>query len=443
MRERRGWPSIVTPERVALLVPLLLGALISWFYTSVNTGLGETGKVAVALLSRGELADPYIIPTGPTAHVSPAIAGFVALVYGLLGIGTAEARFFLGLAAAAAYAASALVAIRILREFEVAPRLLWLAAGVFAFMPFALFNAVVWMRQWDQPFAALILLLGWLTVVRARRGADPLACGAALGALGGMGGLVSPSVLPPLGLSLLWLSWLAWRGRIGRRWWPGAALGGMLLAAFLLPWGLRNQHALGHFILTRSNFGLERAVGNAPPSVAAPWQQIHPFQSIEAAQEVARVGEVAFMRTRKAEALSWIGEDIQGFVLRSIKRSKHVVFPARKMVDFFPIVGPTGPWIYMNAIGFIKLLSFAFMIYRRCKIVDLFLFLLLPALPYTITHINIRYSYLVYFCGIITIVLAMNKFSGPRGIPILRRPRILSFLPRQLAPQRLSGRLSS
>jgi hypothetical protein len=49
--------------------------LLSWMtprqYIFPETGT-ETGAVAKTLFETGEYADPYIIPTGPTAHPLPS-----------------------------------------------------------------------------------------------------------------------------------------------------------------------------------------------------------------------------------------------------------------------------------------------------------------------------------------------------------------------------------
>ena len=45
----------------------------------------EISAVAMALYERGEFADPYCLPTGPTAHMPPFQPALIAAVYHLLG----------------------------------------------------------------------------------------------------------------------------------------------------------------------------------------------------------------------------------------------------------------------------------------------------------------------------------------------------------------------
>lgn len=428
----RNWPgrlSSLAPAQTALLVPLLLGIAIAWYFVPVNIGLGETGKAAVTLLNRGELADPYLIPTGPTAHVSPVIAGYLALIFAWLGVGTEAARFALGVSAACLYATSGFVTIKLLEQYGVSLWLRWTAALLIAFVPFSLFMVAVQLRQWDQPLAALILMMGWLVVARLRKGADPIRSGLALGGLAGLGGLVSPTLLPPFVLCIGWMSWLSWRGIIARQWWIGAASALVLILAFLLPWGIRNQQALGQFIVTRSNFGLELALGNRTLNPAVPYVAnirnvpldftVHPFESLPAAQDLARTGEIAFMQARRDEAVSWILHDIPRFIQHCLLRASLWLFPVQG--DYFPILGPLLPFLYWNLLGFGLAVALSATLLMRARIMEGLIFVVLPMAPYFLTHMNPRYSYLVYFSSIaFCIIMADAAFSRGRALTIQR-----------------------
>src|SRR5205823_119909 len=137
----------------------------------------------------------------------------------------------------------------------------WIAAGLLLLFPFYLFDSAVDFRQWDQPFGALILLCGWWTLESSLT--PPWRSGAVskMAGLTAIGALFSASILPTLLASLIGLIWT--RRKIER---PArsALISAGIIAACLLPWGVRNQVILGKFILLRSNFALELATGNAP-----------------------------------------------------------------------------------------------------------------------------------------------------------------------------------
>jgi hypothetical protein len=47
---------------------------------------GEIRRVAMSLLRTGQFADPYMIPTGPTAHPTPLSPALLALIYHAFGM---------------------------------------------------------------------------------------------------------------------------------------------------------------------------------------------------------------------------------------------------------------------------------------------------------------------------------------------------------------------
>lgn len=65
---------------------------------------GETGRVALSLLRTGQFADPYMIPTGPTAHPTPLWPALLYLIYHAFGM-TATAGYVRGLVAISSYSA--------------------------------------------------------------------------------------------------------------------------------------------------------------------------------------------------------------------------------------------------------------------------------------------------------------------------------------------------
>jgi hypothetical protein len=65
---------------------------------------GENGRVAFSLARRGQFADPYMVPTGPTAHPTPVYAGMLGLIYRQFGV-TPTANHVRGLLAIAAFSA--------------------------------------------------------------------------------------------------------------------------------------------------------------------------------------------------------------------------------------------------------------------------------------------------------------------------------------------------
>jgi hypothetical protein len=76
---------------IALSVPLLVGAfafgvmqyLTGWDATAFGPGY-EVAAVMRSLVTKAEFADPYLQPTGPTAHVAPVYVAILALIFSIL-----------------------------------------------------------------------------------------------------------------------------------------------------------------------------------------------------------------------------------------------------------------------------------------------------------------------------------------------------------------------
>ena len=285
---------------------------------------GEIGRVALSLLRKGQFADPYMIPTGPTAHPTPLSPALLALIYhtfgmtatagyvrALVGIGSHSALYALlpwlacrlGLGARAgviAGVACALIPQQGLGE------VIGLGATAHASLAFALMT-IAFLHRWtaDRPSAAGSLLLG-------------LACGAAF------------HVLPPLLLVLLGnlVFELCWKR--GRRQWllSACVAAGAILAC--VPWTWRNYTTLHGFFFIRSNFGLEFRIANQPGadadievSLARAGTLRHPSENLEEARQVRELGEAEYNRRAINEALAWIRTHPAEFWRLTVMRLLH------------------------------------------------------------------------------------------------------------------------
>src|SRR5512139_3029524 len=82
---------MATPRRAFLLIFLLHLGVQGYFLTKVPTEYvrphtrWEVPAVAMSLYEKGAFADPYCLPTGPTAHMPPFQPALMAAVYHLLG----------------------------------------------------------------------------------------------------------------------------------------------------------------------------------------------------------------------------------------------------------------------------------------------------------------------------------------------------------------------
>jgi hypothetical protein len=290
--------------------------------------LTELGRVARTLALTGQYAEPYGIPTGPTAHPLPVYTGLLALLYKLFGL-TLTAGYVRSLLHIAATAAM----------FGLMP---WLAARLGAGLPAGLIgglggalfpyqgmnDAVGWYSGDSYAAVALGVLLvalvgRWTTGRGMLRGA--LLIGLGWGAAFHVAPALLPVMLGCLAFELLWI-------RERRRWRAPAV---MILGAALAcaPWAARNYAAFHEVFFIRSNFGLELRLGNHE-GAAATWDELaareghgkgmrHPGGNPPEALRVRELGETAYMREARTEALTWIREHPATFLRLAAQRVVH------------------------------------------------------------------------------------------------------------------------
>jgi hypothetical protein len=261
----------------------------------------EVEAVAVSLATRGTFADPYAIPTGPTAHTPPVWPVLVSLVYRAMGLTTA-----------AGYAAWILGILVYATLFALLP---WVAArlGLRARAGFlAGLGGALLAVGWPDPAAALAgLAMALILVAFLRRWTGPPSSPASAFALGlacGVALHIQPALLQVI-VGCLGFEWW-WRRR--ERPCRAVALlaGGLVLAC--IPWGVRNYRALHAPVFVRSNFGLEMrmafhegAAADIDVSVRRGGTR-HPRTSVAEAVRVREMGEGAYMREARGEALAYI-----------------------------------------------------------------------------------------------------------------------------------------
>lgn len=284
----------------------------------------ETAKVASQLLQTGEYSNPYILPTGPTAHAIPFHTALMAAIFSLFGTSMASE-----------YARCALTIASFSTMYALMPWFgvklgLGLRAGVIGGLIGALNPVHFYIGTAGgigEEFAAIALgllmvasLTGWRTPGWSQTRWFLLGCG------WGAAFHVSPVLLSVMAGFMIFQA----KEGAARRTWSHLAL--LALGATLVcsPWTYRNYKALNGFVFIRSNFGLELRMGNHP-HVAPTMEQtdrrrpgLHPTTHREEALLVAELGELAYMRRSRDEALTWISANPREFARLTVSRFAHL-----------------------------------------------------------------------------------------------------------------------
>jgi hypothetical protein len=261
----------------------------------------EDSAIATSLVERGEFADPYMVPTGPTAHLPPLIPGMLALFWSIFGMSLAggyAARLFTITAFSALYALVPWFGVRLGLSRE---------AGVLAGITGSL---IVTNPGNGEELAGIVI--GLMAVMFLRRwtlGLGSFGGSVLLGVASGVAYHLQPVLLPVV---LGWMLFELWWSRDRRKWFlSGAMILGMAVAC--APWAWRNYAAFDEVFFIRGNLGLELRMGNhegatghLEKNVRAIEDYRHPRSNSSEARLVQELGEAEYMRRAKDEAVNWM-----------------------------------------------------------------------------------------------------------------------------------------
>ena len=292
----------------------------------------EMVRIAFSLVGHHGFGNPYLIPTGPTAHEMPVYPMFLAAIYSLFGITTlAEAVkiTITCLVVALRCALLPLFAVDIGFTLNAAR-----ATGILGMIYVGALETEL-RGNWDGPWQALLLLiLTWWTVRLWRTGWTRTSTPWLYFVLWAIAGLLQPMLLLVLAV---FLGLGLFRTVNRRQFLKDSALLLGVIGLFFAPWIVRNYLRFGVLMPTRSNFGLEFWVSNGPGRAYDMPTNLgylvpHPSLDRQEAETVARVGEVRYNRMKLAEALAWVRRTPWSFARLTAHRAWAWWFPPGRNV---------------------------------------------------------------------------------------------------------------
>ena len=393
-----------------LAASLTFGAYQYFHPEGLSLGPGnEMVMEARTLVHEGTIGDPFrSMKTGPTATNPPLYPLFLAFCIWLY---PSSPFHFITAVLAANLFANALAAA-LLPQVST---LLWgtrapgIAGGVLSIA------ASQFIAGWDSNFTQLGLILFFLAathLVQTRgnvvwRGA---LAGAALGVLFLMNQVALLVALP-------WIAFLL----VTRHFPPREMLRflvpfALTLLLVNLPWIIRNFRTWGEFV-TRTNLGIALYTSNndcAEPSLAQELRSgcfatMHPESNAVEATLMKSMGEPAYDRLRRDQALAWMRSHPRRLLQLTLARIAHFWFPI-----------PTPPRRATYMIWIVTLLSipgFLLMLYRRLPVAAVFgaIFLLFPLLYYVVVSEE-RYRLPILWLSCLTAGYLLTAVPGRRRV---------------------------
>lgn len=366
----------------------------------------ELRNAAMHWATTGWIGDAFRTGSGPTAHVGVLPVVIPGTIMRLFGVDTPATTLALTVVSALIVVATAFVLNLAFRRLGTPVLARGCAILLICLVPLHVEIESRSLRVYENGTAALLLALMLLSVVRLdQRAAIGMRDLLGLSGLAALMIALSPAlaICVIVMLGALALRRLNWPDRI-----RAATLLGIVLVLTSLPWALRNREVMGETVLTRSNFGLEFAIGTHaaavdpadPASVyIARLVQVHPHDSATGYSAFkAAGGELAYSRKLGDETWQWVRAHPLQAIQIWLRHVREFYFPPPWMWHHSGQPDVTSPfrWLSVNVIAGLALFGLGATLVRRQWI---FLYMVPPvvliAVPYVLAQPLVRYRYVI------------------------------------------------
>jgi Dolichyl-phosphate-mannose-protein mannosyltransferase len=304
----------------------------------------EIVNIATSISSHRGFASPFAVPSGPTAWIPPVYPYFVAAVFSAFGPRSNLAAIFILISQAIFSALICVPLYSITREAIDEKTARW-ATWIWALFPYSVLVPVLFI--WETALSALLfVVLYHLSMQLPDASSGRLL---ALGTLWGLAALTNTALLAALPFFFLW----EYRHMAIKLWCRSALIVGCTLVLIVAPWGFRNWRTLKAIVPIRSNFGEELWLGNHEGGTGRIFFGISPSDNASEREKYCRMGELAYISQRKAEALRYIRDNPGTFINGSLYRFRYwwfaegesaPVFFLYRLVTLFAAAGIVFAW---------------------------------------------------------------------------------------------------
>ena len=297
----------------------------------------EQGNVARALVAGRGFGSPFASEQ-TSAIMPPVYPLVVAGIFEVFGVHTPASIFAVHAFDCLTNALTCIPIFLVARRSFGARVALW-AGWVWAFFPYGIYFAAAW--AWSTHL--LMLSLMWMLWAAQRMELSPrLRWWAGFGLLAGFAGLCEPSVLvvAPF-LMILAAIRLA---RAGQRWLAPGLVACVVLSATIAPWLIREAVDFHRFIPMRDSMGLELWMGNNGYDTRFTSDQIHPLHDAAELDAYNRMGELAYMDWKAAQAHAYIAAHRGWYVLMCLRRAVYLWTGYWSFSPAYLAMEPTDPF---------------------------------------------------------------------------------------------------
>ena len=322
----RGSPANSTSDRYLQILLLICGltlrfGFVLWKKTYVRAPGSilpfgaEICSIAEHIVRGQGFSAPFCQDTGPTAWIAPVYPYLCALVFRIFGIySQTSALVLIGIQCIIAAATG--VAIYGLGRRSLGAQVGLCAAWIWALSPFFFRWPVSWI--WDFTASAFLLCVVFIvTLDVAEKNSRRLWL--AFGAIWALIALTNPALLSVMPFTFAYVGFVNHRAL--RRWLAPMTLAGVLFAALVSPWLIRNELVFGRPVFFRSNYWFEFHLGNYHFSNGMGYTDNHPGLNPRELQKYAAWGEMRYIDYYKQDSFAFIRRYPSEFVHLTLHRT--------------------------------------------------------------------------------------------------------------------------
>ena len=317
-------PWYQSPSFIFLVAFVLRLAVITIGHTYRITPRGdhfqfgwEMGRIARSLAQGQGFSNPTDLPTGPSAWAPPIYPYILANVFKRFGIYSNSSAWII-LAFNSIFGALACITIHQIGERIYGTSLARAASWTWAVFPYAIYWPV--RVVWEASLSAYLLSVALLFTLKIKDTTPKLRTWIWYGLLWGIIALTNTALISMLPFFLLWL---LWRSPQRKQYFGGMCLTGVVIAAVITPWLIRNYSVFGKFVFIRDNLPLEMHVANTEDSNGLWTRSEHPGNSPDAMRRFQELGELRFMEEKQQQFLQFVSNHPSQFLNFTLKRAAY------------------------------------------------------------------------------------------------------------------------